>query len=84
MGRIIVVAGTNGGGKSSIAGAMFLESGARYFNPDEVAKEVLAANPHASQHDANAAAWLEGKRLLERAIEERADLNHSFPSVDLA
>jgi predicted ABC-type ATPase len=39
---IYVLAGTNGAGKSSIAGAMFLSKGAEYFNPDEVAERIRA------------------------------------------
>jgi predicted ABC-type ATPase len=31
--RIYVLAGTNGAGKSSIAGAMLIEEGVEYFNP---------------------------------------------------
>ena len=68
---IYVLAGTNGAGKSSIAGARFRESGAEYFNPDEAARRILAANPAAGPEEANAAAWQHGKRLLERAISER-------------
>ena len=72
--RIYVLAGTNGAGKSSIAGAMLLSRRVEYFNPDEAARRILAANPGASQTQANGAAWLEGRRLLERAIAERLDL----------
>jgi predicted ABC-type ATPase len=68
---IYVLAGTNGAGKSSIGGARFRESGADYFNPDEAAHRVLAANPAAGPDEANAAAWQHGKRLLERAVAER-------------
>jgi predicted ABC-type ATPase len=68
---IYVLAGTNGAGKSSIAGAMFLAQGAEYFNPDETANLILSANPWITQAEANSAAWREGKRLLERAIAER-------------
>jgi predicted ABC-type ATPase len=68
-----VLAGTNGAGKSSVAGAMFRQSGADYFNPDEATRRILAANPGISSADANSAAWYEGKRLLERAIAERLD-----------
>jgi hypothetical protein len=39
-----VLAGTNGAGKSSIAGARFRESGGA-FNPDEAARRILAADP---------------------------------------
>jgi predicted ABC-type ATPase len=68
-----VLAGTNGAGKSSIAGAMLLRQRVEYFNPDEAARRILAANPGISQPQANGAAWHEGRRLLERAIAERLD-----------
>jgi predicted ABC-type ATPase len=70
---IYVLAGTNGAGKSSIAGAMFRQMGAEYFNPDEAAKRILAANPLITLEEVNSAAWNEGKRLLERAIRERCN-----------
>jgi predicted ABC-type ATPase len=71
--RIYVLAGTNGAGKSSIAGAMFLAKGVQYFNPDAAAREIASRNPGISQIEANSAAWQEGKRLLERAIAEKLD-----------
>lgn len=70
---IYVLAGTNGAGKSSVAGAMFRQSGADYFNPDEATAGMLAANPEMTTTDANSAAWHAGKHLLERAIAERLD-----------
>jgi predicted ABC-type ATPase len=71
--RIYVLAGVNGAGKSSIGGAMIRASGSDYFNPDEAARTLIAANPGLEQVKANAAAWRQGKRLLERAIAERLD-----------
>jgi predicted ABC-type ATPase len=70
---IYVLAGTNGAGKSSVGGAMFRESGAEYFNPDEAALRFRSTNPDMTQEEANSAAWRQGKRLLERAISERLD-----------
>lgn len=70
---IYVLAGTNGAGKSSIVGVMFLEHGVEYFNPDTAARRILSASPGITQVAANSAAWHEGKRLLERAIAERLD-----------
>ena len=70
---IYVLAGTNGAGKSSIGGAMIRAAGGDYFNPDEAARQIADANPGASITEANSAAWLEGKRLLERAIAERGN-----------
>jgi predicted ABC-type ATPase len=53
---------------------MFRQEGAEYFDPDEAAERVLAANPALRAEEANGAAWNEGKRLLERAIDKRCDL----------
>lgn len=71
--RIYVLAGVNGAGKSSIAGAAFREHGADYYNPDEAARALMAANPGLNQVEANSAAWHRGRELLERAIAERLD-----------
>lgn len=71
--RIYVIAGVNGAGKSSIAGATFRALGSEYFNPDEAARRLMAVNPALSQKDANSAAWRQGVRLLKLAIEERLD-----------
>jgi len=76
---IYVLAGTNGAGKSSIAGAAFSEGGAEYFNPDTAAREILEAEPGLTQEQANSAAWHHGRRLLERAIAER--LNFAFETT---
>ena len=70
---IYVLAGTNGAGKSSLMGAMLLQEGVEYFDPDHAAQRILSANPGISQAEANSAAWHQGKRLLERAITEKLD-----------
>ena len=71
--RIYVLAGTNGAGKSSIAGEMLIEEGVEYFNPDEAAELIRGANPGITLEEAQSVAWEEGRRLLERAIDERLD-----------
>ena len=71
--RIYVLAGTNGAGKSSIGGAMLIERGVEYFNPDAAAALIANANPGIALEDVQSAAWYEGRRLLERAIAERLD-----------
>lgn len=76
---IYVLAGTNGAGKSSIAGAMFLAKGADYFNPDDAAARIRDARPHVSEAEANSRAWNQGRRLLQRAIAER--LNFAFETT---
>lgn len=77
--RIFVLAGTNGAGKSSLGGATLRASGAQYFNPDEAAARIRAAQPHLSATQANSAAWHEGKRLLQTAIAQRLD--HNFETT---
>jgi predicted ABC-type ATPase len=71
--RIYVLAGTDGAGKSSLIGAMLLQQGVEYFDPDQAAQRVFLANPGILQLEANSAAWHEGKRLLERALIEKLD-----------
>jgi predicted ABC-type ATPase len=71
--RIYVLAGVNGAGKSSIGGAAFRASGADYYDPDEAARALMAANSTLTQADANSAAWHAGVKLLRQAIAERKD-----------
>ena len=65
---IYVLAGVNGAGKSSVAGAMFRSMGADYFNPDEATRDLLLANSGMTLATANELAWNIGKQRLERAI----------------
>lgn len=71
--RIHVLAGVNGSGKSSIAGAALRDRGADYYNPDEAARALRAANPGLGQTQANSIAWHRGREMLERAIAGRLD-----------
>ena len=71
--RLYLLVGVNGAGKSSIAGAMFRAAGSDYYNPEEAARALMAANPGLDQVRANSVAWQQGKRLLQRAISERLD-----------
>ena len=71
--RIFVLAGVNGAGKSSIAGAMFRSEGGDYYNPDEAARKLLASNPRLPQSEANARAWQRGRDLLEQSIGKSLD-----------
>jgi predicted ABC-type ATPase len=73
MPRITVLAGTNGAGKSSIAGARLREAGGAYFNPDEETRRVLAANAGMGLGEANGLAWQESVRRLGLAIATKTD-----------
>jgi predicted ABC-type ATPase len=70
---IYVLAGANGAGKSSIAGAAIRARGSDYFNPDEATRLILEANAGIDLREANSEAWLQGKRLLEKAIALRKE-----------
>lgn len=79
MGSIYVLAGTNGAGKSSIGGALLLAEGVRFYNPDEAARRLRAANPGLPTDEANGLAWQRGAALLQRAIGE--DLDFAFETT---
>ena len=70
---LYVLAGVNGAGKSSVAGATFRAQGSDYFNPDEAARRLMQADRKLGQTEANGLAWQQGRRLLERAIAEGLD-----------
>lgn len=69
--QIIVLAGVNGAGKSSVAGVALRSRGADYFNPDEATRRFRDLDPALSLEEANSRAWQSGLRLLRRAINER-------------
>lgn len=79
MPTIIVLGGTNGAGKSSIAGKMLRLNDAEYFNPDEVTRRLLENNPGMDLAEANIHAWQQGKVMLEDAIER--GLDYSFETT---
>lgn len=64
---ILVLAGVNGAGKSSVGGHLLSEVGIPWFNPDSYAKSLLDANLVAPAA-ANAEAWNEGMRRLDDAL----------------
>lgn len=66
-GRILVAAGTNGAGKSSIVGVFLERTGGAYYNPDGRTRELFAAGLDPT--DANARAWVDGYDRLRYAID---------------
>ncbi|GFE79312.1 hypothetical protein GCM10011487_13120 [Steroidobacter agaridevorans] len=74
-GRIVVAAGTNGAGKSVIAGEFLsARAGGVYFNPDLAAK-AMTERDGLTLADANARAWNIGFDLLNRSIERNQDFS---------
>lgn len=72
-GTIVVLAGVNGAGRSSIAGAFTSHERGSFFNPDAVAREIRSLHPDISAELANGQAWRIGRALLEQAIAEGCD-----------
>lgn len=68
---IVVLAGTNGCGKSSIAGVGLRAAGTNYFNPDEAAQQLLADSPGLSLQEAQSRVWQLGRDGLDAAISRR-------------
>jgi predicted ABC-type ATPase len=66
--EILVLAGVNGAGKSSVAGTALEQRGAAYYNPDRATRQYVEAG--LSLDDANSRAWERGRAQLERAIAE--------------
>lgn len=75
---IFVLAGVNGAGKSSVGGALLVEHGLTWFNPDTFARELTAALG-LSVAEANGRAWQQGRKLLETAITKGA--NYAFETT---
>ena len=74
----LVLAGVNGAGKSSVAGAMLAEQGLSWFNPDTLAREMVAVLG-LEPGDANGRAWTVGRDRLVAAIESGS--NHAFETT---
>jgi predicted ABC-type ATPase len=70
---IVVLAGINGAGKSSIGGHFAQTERDFFYNPDSIAARIQSLHPHISPPLANAHAWEIGRALLEQAITTRRD-----------
>lgn len=70
---ITVLAGVNGAGKSTLLGTNLRDNNINYFNPDEVARQLMINEPDLIPMEANSRAWRIGKGFLERAIAANSD-----------
>jgi len=77
--NLFVLAGADGAGKSSLAGAAFRAQGGDYFDPDEAAASQRESSANMDQATADALMWQQGPRLLERAVAE--NLDHAFETT---
>lgn len=71
MARILVLAGVNGAGKSSLLGTWLRDAGLTWFNPDSFTRRLVEQGW--ALDEANAAAWSEGARRLRQAMAEGTD-----------
>lgn len=74
---ILILAGTDGGGKSSIAGTILNSRGGVYYNPDAAARRLV--DEGLSLEEANSRAWHRGLSFLDRAIRDRR--NYAFETT---
>ena len=65
---ILVLAGVNGAGKSSIGGANLRANGQDWYNPDEIAREMQLRFPERHPLEIDSQVWREGLSRLKRAI----------------
>ncbi len=76
---ITVIAGVNGGGKSSIVGELIRSENSHYINPDELTRAIMAREDHPSEDQANAEAWDISFMMLCDAINN--DENYHFETT---
>jgi predicted ABC-type ATPase len=76
-GEIVVLAGVNGAGKSSVGGAALQSLGGAFYDPDEAARVYRRRG--LSAEEASSRAWHRGRIQLERAIRE--GLNYAFETT---
>jgi predicted ABC-type ATPase len=75
---LFVLAGVNGAGKSSIGGHLLERQRLTWFNPDTFARELVATSG-CDQATANAHAWNESVRRLDKAIAQGH--SHAFETT---
>lgn len=76
---ILVIAGVNGAGKSSVIGSHLRSKGGNYFNPDEATQALLRKSPGLSLDEANSLAWREGFNRLKYSIDN--DVDYAFETT---
>ena len=76
---ILVLAGVNGSGKSSIGGANLRANGQDWYNPNELAREMQLSFPDRRPEDINSLVWREGLERLKYAI--NSNTNFAFETT---
>lgn len=76
-GEIVVLAGVNGAGKSSVGGAAIQSLGGAFYDPDAAAR--VYRKQGLSLEEASSRAWHRGRTQLERSI--RDGLSYAFETT---
>lgn len=70
---IVVLAGVNGAGKSSIGGSALQAAGQDWYNPDEFSRAMAEQFPDEPIDVLNSRVWHQGLTRLKAAIRDNAD-----------
>lgn len=74
---LVVLAGLNGAGKSSVLSAALTQNQLTWFNPDDFARARRAQG--IDPRTANGEAWAQSLRFLQQAIDDKLD--HAFETT---
>jgi predicted ABC-type ATPase len=74
MSRVLVLAGVNGAGKSSVLGASLERAGGAFFDPDKAARALQERHVDIDSREANARALREARARLETVVRSGGDL----------
>ncbi len=77
--ELVVIAGVNGAGKSTIAGHLLEQSGHPYVDPDKDTERYMAAVPGISRELANQRAWEAHVSRLRRVVD--SELSYVFETT---
>lgn len=75
---ILVLAGVNGAGKSSVLGDILSADKIEFFNPDTFTKALMSAQG-IELEEANSEAWKFGVGLLKKAVKDK--INYAFETT---
>lgn len=76
---IVVLAGVNGAGKSSVIGSHIRDNGGNYFNPDHYTRYLIDQGEAEDLDEANGMAWSKGFEWLNNAIQN--DTQYAFETT---
>lgn len=76
---ILVLAGVNGAGKSSVLGSILYDADIEFFNPDFFARKLIESDSSYTLEEANGEAWSYGFSKLKQSID--AGISFAFETT---